>query len=119
MGFDAGYGIGSVKPGVCTSSTRPASPFIGQTIFETDTNVVRVWLGSRWSAGQYHAPGISVEYVVVAGGGDGANNHGGGGGAGGYRSSVLGESSGGGALAEVPLVLTAGSYTVTVGAGCW
>ena len=48
MGFDAGYGIGSVKPGVCTSSTRPASPFTGQMIFETDTNRVAVYNGSSW-----------------------------------------------------------------------
>ena len=60
----------------------------------------------------------NVEYVVVAGGGGGgAGNRGGGGGAGGYRSSVSGESSGGGASAESKLTLTAGSYTVTVGAG--
>jgi len=49
MGFDAGYGIGSVKPGVCTSSTRPASPFDGQVIYETDTNVVSVYDGAAWA----------------------------------------------------------------------
>lgn len=48
MGLDSGYGIGSVKPGVCTSSTRPASPFTGQMIFETDTNRVAVYTGSSW-----------------------------------------------------------------------
>ena len=37
-----------VKPGVCTSTTRPASPFEGQLIYETDTDVVRVWTGSAW-----------------------------------------------------------------------
>ena len=49
MGFDAGYGIGSVKPGVCTSSTRPGSPFDGQVIYETDTNVVSVYDGAAWA----------------------------------------------------------------------
>jgi len=49
MGFDAGYGIGSVKPGVATSSTRPASPFDGQVIYETDTNVVSVYDGAAWA----------------------------------------------------------------------
>ena len=48
MGLDAGYGIGSLKPGVCTSSTRPASPYEGQTIYETDTDVLSIWNGSAW-----------------------------------------------------------------------
>jgi hypothetical protein len=59
----------------------------------------------------------NVEYLVVAGGGGGGGFIGGGAGAGGYRSSVTGESSGGGASAESKLSLSAGSYTVTVGAG--
>ena len=46
MGLDAGYGIGSLKPGVCTSSTRPASPYDGQVIYENDTNRTLVWNGS-------------------------------------------------------------------------
>jgi hypothetical protein len=37
-----------VKPGVCTSSTRPASPFEGQVIFETDTDRLYVYNGSAW-----------------------------------------------------------------------
>ena len=48
MGLDAGYGIGSVKPGVCTSSTRPGSPYVGQIIYETDTTLAKVWDGSAW-----------------------------------------------------------------------
>lgn len=32
----------------CTSGTRPASPTTGQPIFETDTNLIRVWNGSTW-----------------------------------------------------------------------
>ena len=36
------------QPGVCTSSTRPASPFEGQVIYETDTNRVLVYDGSAW-----------------------------------------------------------------------
>ena len=49
MGLDAGYGVGSLKPGVCTSSTRPASPFDGQTISETDTDSLRIYKGSAWA----------------------------------------------------------------------
>ena len=48
MGFDAGYGVGSLKPWVCTSSTRPASPFDGQVVYETDTNLVKAYNGSAW-----------------------------------------------------------------------
>lgn len=36
------------QPGVCTSTTRPATPFEGQVIFETDTNRVLVWDASSW-----------------------------------------------------------------------
>ena len=38
-----------VKPGVCTSSTRPASPYVGQCIYETDTLLAKVWDGSTWA----------------------------------------------------------------------
>lgn len=37
-----------IKWGVCTSSTRPASPYAGQHIYETDTNLQFVWNGSAW-----------------------------------------------------------------------
>jgi hypothetical protein len=37
-----------IKPGVCTSSTRPAVPFEGQMIYETDTDVMLVYNGSAW-----------------------------------------------------------------------
>lgn len=37
-----------VKWGVCTSTTRPASPYHGQHIYETDTNLQYVWDGSAW-----------------------------------------------------------------------
>lgn len=36
------------KPGVCTSSTRPASPYEGQVIYETDTDKTLVWNGTAW-----------------------------------------------------------------------
>jgi hypothetical protein len=36
------------RPGVCTSSTRPASPYEGMVIYETDTNRTLVWDASAW-----------------------------------------------------------------------
>jgi hypothetical protein len=66
---------------------------------------------------------MSVEYLVIGGGGgggfsSGTENGGGAGGAGGYRSSVIGELSGGGALAEPVLQITSGQvYPIVIGAG--
>lgn len=37
-----------VKPGVCTSTTKPASPFDGQMIYMTDVDQSAVWDGSAW-----------------------------------------------------------------------
>ena len=37
-----------VKPGVCTSTTRPASPYEGQMIYETDTDILAIYNGSAW-----------------------------------------------------------------------
>ena len=39
-----------IRPGVCTSSTRPASPYDGQMIYETDTDKTLVYNGSAWYA---------------------------------------------------------------------
>lgn len=38
------------QSGVCTSTTRPASPYEGQVIYETDTDRVLVWNASAWVA---------------------------------------------------------------------
>lgn len=37
-----------IRPGVCSSTTRPTAPFTGQIIYETDTGYLRVWDGSAW-----------------------------------------------------------------------
>lgn len=58
-----------------------------------------------------------IEYLIIGGGGGGGNTIAGGGGAGGYLSSVAGEFSGGGALAEPRIVLTPGTYLIQVGLG--
>jgi hypothetical protein len=37
-----------LRPGVCTSSTRPTAPYEGQMIYETDTDRVAIWNGTAW-----------------------------------------------------------------------
>lgn len=37
-----------LRSGVCTSTTRPTTPFEGQMIYETDTDMVALWNGSSW-----------------------------------------------------------------------
>jgi hypothetical protein len=37
-----------LKPGVCTSSNRPANPFDGMVIYETDTDKIAVYDSSAW-----------------------------------------------------------------------
>jgi hypothetical protein len=44
---------------ICTSTTKPLLPVEGQMIYETDTNIVRIWDGSKWVA--YHRPGEIIE----------------------------------------------------------
>ncbi len=39
-----------LRPGVCTSTTRPTSPYTGQIIYETDTGQMLVWNGSSWGS---------------------------------------------------------------------
>ena len=49
MPFSSVLGASSViKPGVCTSATRPTVPFEGQLIYETDTDRVASYNGSAW-----------------------------------------------------------------------
>ena len=63
-----------VKPGVCTSSTRPASPYDGQVIYETDTDKTLVWNGSGWvmlATGTANAPGLEL---VATGSGTAASS---------------------------------------------
>ena len=91
---------------VCTSSTRPGSPFTGQTIFETDTNKMKVWLGSAWSGGTQHVDiPSSIDILVVAGGGGGGNRSNGG------RGSPGGA---GGLIYIESFPVLSGTYTVTV-----
>lgn len=55
------------RPGVCTSSTRPTAPYEGQTIFETDTDLLRIWNGSAWKTLAATAPSQGAILQVVHG----------------------------------------------------
>jgi hypothetical protein len=51
----------NLRPGICTSSTRPTTPYEGQVIYETDTNRTLVWDNSAWvdpSTGQTQRSGL-------------------------------------------------------------
>jgi hypothetical protein len=66
MGLDSGYGlgIGSLKPGVCLSTSKPTSPFDGQVIYMTDVDQTAVWDGTQWTV---LAPISSGRNVVING----------------------------------------------------
>lgn len=48
MPIDSALGRLGLTQGVCTSSTRPANPYEGQLIYETDTNRTLVYDNSAW-----------------------------------------------------------------------
>jgi len=57
-----------LRPGICTSTTRPTAPYEGQMIYETNTDKVLVWNGSAWSYSltpQTLEPGASQSYTPV------------------------------------------------------
>ena len=37
-----------LRTGVCTSTNRPTTPYEGQVIYETDTDMVAIWNGTAW-----------------------------------------------------------------------
>jgi len=39
-----------VQPAVCTTATRPASPYTGQAIYDTTLSQVLVWNGTVWAS---------------------------------------------------------------------
>jgi len=94
----------------------------GMLTYLADSDTFEFWNGTAYASLVVPAPATpTIEYLVVAGGGGGAllanGKAGGGGGAGGYRTNVTGSLSGGSAVAELPLSLVNGTYTITVGSG--
>ncbi|MCP3698580.1 MAG: hypothetical protein GY920_08510 [Aliivibrio sp.] len=79
------------------------------------SSALEYYNGSEWKFLEGPAP--TIDFMIVSGGGQGGGGfYGGGGGAGGLRTSY-GSTSGGGATAETGITLSAGTYTVTIGAG--
>lgn len=70
-----------IRPGVCTSTTRPASPYDGQVIYMSDVDQTAVWDGSAWvgiersrdrnvvinGAMQVHQRGTSTASITTTG----------------------------------------------------
>lgn len=44
------------QAGVCTSTTRPASPYEGQVIYTTDTDLLQIWNGTTWRTLAFATP---------------------------------------------------------------
>ncbi len=62
------------------TSSLPGSANVGDTVFDTTENTVKVYNGSTWASG---SSGYEAQILVVAGGGGGGHQVGGAGGAGG------------------------------------
>lgn len=65
MPLSSALGIGGMQPGICTSSTRPTAPYEGQMIYETDTDLLRIWNGSAWKNLMQATSAGSVLQVVT------------------------------------------------------
>jgi hypothetical protein len=55
------------RPGVCTSTTRPASPYEGQTVYLTDTDLLQIWNGSSWRTLAFATPSSGSVLQVAQG----------------------------------------------------
>jgi hypothetical protein len=62
----------NLRPGICTSSTRPTTPYEGQVIYETDTNRTLVWDNASWIGLAQSGDGGLVRIIPTSGGGTGA-----------------------------------------------
>ena len=57
-----------LRPGVCTSTTRPANPYDGMVIYETDTDKVAVYDVNAWvyKTGTVHAAPVAPGLVFIS-----------------------------------------------------
>ena len=140
MGLSNAYGIGSLRPGVCTSTSRPAAPFVGQLVYETDTGLYQSWNGSAWTtlgvtsyatatggttsnitaggvAYKLHTFNSSADLTISAAGFVDVLLVGAGGMGGGIGVSQGGGGGGGDLFFAYREFLPAGTYAITIGAG--
>jgi len=112
MPFTSVLGSSSViKPGVCTSTTRPTAPYEGQLIYETDTDKVASYNGSAWvytaTAGALvlisaTTIGTAVSSVTVSGAFSSTYNN--------YKITISGGASSGGTSLNLVLGATTTGY---------
>ena len=55
------------KPGVCTSTTKPASPYEGQVIYTTDLDTLEIWNGTAWRILGLGTPSTGSVLQIVQG----------------------------------------------------
>ena len=66
MPFSSVLGANSVvRPGVCTSTTRPTVPYEGQLIYETDTDRVASYNGSAWVYGSFTGGLVLISSTTI------------------------------------------------------
>lgn len=123
-GLGGGWGIfDSARSGQVlnanTNAAESSSSFVtftatGFTVPSETSSVFRLYMAFKENPTPYPLAG-NMSFLVVAGGGGGARY--GAGGAGGYRNSYANEPSGGNSSSEADISLSAGTYTITIGAG--
>jgi len=121
--FNLGASTSATQLPVMTTTQRIAMTglSVGEMIFNSTTDKVEYFDGTKWYGITYEVIEFSVDYLIVGGGGAGASGfggvQGGGGGGGGFITSLSG-GSGGGSSSEPSFTLTVGTqYAVTVGSG--
>jgi len=55
-----------LRPGVCTSTTLPTTPYDGQVVYETDTDCFSVWNGSSWISYSPRIPQAKAVHRTLA-----------------------------------------------------
>ena len=65
MALSNGLSSTVLKPGVCTTATKPLKPYTGQFIYLTDTGALEVWNGTSWAipSGSSSNPTSSNQFV--------------------------------------------------------
>lgn len=126
LGYNPSTGLWTNQNGfgiqVMTTTQRDAlTPYTGQVIYNSTDSTLQVYDAGWTNVGGGTPVAVEIDFMMIAGGGAGGGGGGkgaGGAGAGGYRTSVVGNTSGGGASAEPKLHLALGaSYTIEIGAG--